>query len=667
MASPDITSDSLKNISARGLLDEMKKYKSATDMIKQPSGKMVPACEVFIPIMTKYSRNYDDFELRETIGKQYTCKIDTSELHARLYHVRALLAQPISKSTDYACITLSIGTFNFAYIYVLLGNPLAIAYISIGGSSQSYDGEWRGMMTNMSSYEYLINKFANTIDTIVSAARFKQKPTMRIFHSTSLLDKTVASLRALIDNARFGENLLGLAWFVGIYTFQTVVLTPEFSKFCSLGGKLDLDKFKKSEIDDIYCILGSFTDTRPFQAHYSVVERSVRVGQKLIQLTPDEVSHPLNESYQAWNEILVTQRTLDLLLNMICPSFAIHSFWLMLFETSKFMYNIKNMRDRVIQSQTIRLTPNDKRTGKVLADEAVCVTNEYCGPTFRASLHIDSMREKTLEFGSKYVFELLYALFCLHSRLGQFHGDFHCDNATIMQLVDSPAHSMSRICYVIGEDKFIFPHDGSYGCVIDFSRTIHMDNPLWVERVIDKYELYFKGVPLPKDLDVYAALDDPSILEKLKRRASVFDIYEFALTTLVQCEKIISGTSLGKLLEDIKSTSREILFGEYEDQKQNGYDTAWPALVLLKKYWPSAVELPSNDIYFGIYTYDNPMKYSTNAYASLPRSLSSQPGVRDNDDDPIDFYGGFALSIKLRYKLYSENLEELFGRKQKSD
>lgn len=654
---------SLERMPARELFTEMKKYKSEKEIVK---GTNHTTAEVFGPIIAKYSRNYDDRELRSLINVHDDVHVDTGELHVRLSHIRFLLAQSVVGLANYACITLSMNDFNFAYIYVLLRNPPEVVYISIGDSIQSYDGEWRGLMTNTAGYEYVIKNYADVFDKILTTTKFKNATKMHIYYNTSLLGNTIAALKSLVNDTYLGKNLLGLAWFVGKYESKSKILSPAFAKFCKLGGDFDMALFDSVKLDDIYRIIGSFLDKKASPGH-SVIDNSVRCGQKLIQLTPDETSHPLSTSYQAWNEIQVTKEATDLVINMICPGFAIHSFWLMIFETTKFMYNIKDMRARIAQSQTIRLTPNDKRTNKILSSQAVCVTNEYCGPTFRHSILEPTLGPKTLQFGSKYVFEMVYALFCMHSLLNQFHGDFHCDNATIMQLVDPVENPNRKICYIVGNDKFSFNHNGSYGCVIDFSRSIHMDNPMWIERITEKYELYFPSWWKQQNSSfVYDALDDSSILELLKRRATAFDIYEFAHTSLQQCEKILKGTELGSLLESIKSEASAILTESLEtihenisgssEKKQND----WAALTILKKYWPSAriTEFPTKDVFCGIYTYNNEQKYSARSYESLPRSISHGPIIRDNDDEPVDLYSVPALAIKMRYALWNEILSD---------
>jgi hypothetical protein len=655
------------HVSARELSAEIKKCKSFDDIAIVIDGRSVTCREYLTARMVEYLRNYDDIELRNIAGEHTDCKLDTRELHTRLRHARQLLAQPIAKSTSYVCVTLSMFDFNFAYIYILIGDPTIVSYVSLGDSMKSYDGEWRGMITNMASYEHVISRYSEQIDKLAESYKITRKPKISIYHNVALRESALESIQNIVAESLLNQNLLVLTCFIGQYIDlgkdPAMVASPAMKKIANLGHAKSFEKvITQDDADNIYAILGSFIDPRGSQVHLPIAERSVRVGQKLIQMTPDDVSHPLSTSYQAWNEIDVARATLDLVLNMITPGFAIHSFWLTIFETSKFMYNTKDTRARIMQSQTIRLTPNDKRTEKILANEALCIVNEYCGPTFRHSLMSRELASRTSKFGSKYVFEMLYSLFCLHSLLGQFHGDFHCDNATIMQLLQRAEDPRRKVCYIIGHDKFVFQHDGSYGCVIDFSRTVRFDNPRWIEKVIEKYELYFGNDPMYTKLVAqgypYDALDDDRALEKLKRKASAFDIYELAFTSRKQCRLALDGTDLGALLESIENESRHILLSDESKSDEPGQ---WADLILLKKYWQDDIvkEFSPADEYAGVYTYENPMLYSARSYESLPRAISRSPMARDRDDEPIDMHVNPSPAIKTRYKFYEDNIKDL--------
>ncbi len=663
---------------AKFLADEMKKHKGV-DIIALDDGSTTNARDYFAPLMLKYNHIFNEIELRATVfaglSQSQNIKLETRWLHNRMRHIRMMLAQVTYKSSDYACVTLNIKGFNFAYIYVLMVDDPAIAYVSIGDSMKSYDGEWRDLMTTIDGLNYALQEYSQEIDAIVKQIRFPHTPKMDVYFSAKLKQAVVTKIRNRIFQDDLDKKLAALAWFVAR---RKHTVTPAFKKFATALGRGQ----PKNDLrhDELFLIMGSIYDTRPSQRLAPLESRISSIGQKLTQLTPDETSHPLNSGYQAWNEVIATQLTLDLILNMICPGFSVHSFWIMLYGTSQYIFNSQEMQARIAQSQTIRLTPRDKRTSKILTDVAICAVNEYCGRTWRASLDDETTRPNVLKHGSRLVFEYIYALYCFHSRLGQFHGDFHCENATVLRTFrdESPTPSSDLdldsvyIGYIIGDAAYCFQSMATSGYVIDFSRSINMDNPMWIERVIDKYHLYF-GWPKPDNIaafdeNVYGALDNSAKLARLKKIASAFDPWEFANTTLIQCSDAVSGTSLEKLLLGIRERAASILATVLESENP-GANIQWATYTILTEFWESrpAAEISAVGTFGAIYRFDNEMKYSAKSLKTLPRSISAGPIVRDEDDEPIDMYVFPANLIRARYKMMDENMQEMIGRSIISD
>lgn len=660
-------SDPMFRPTARELGTEMKKYKSMHDLVTRPDGSTTSVQEYFGSLMFEYSQTYADIELRDIVlsGLPPTADInlDTRWLHIRMRHIRMMLAQVTYKSSDYACVTLDIGGFNFAYIYVLMVDDPAIAYISLGDSMKSYDGEWRDLMTTIDGLNYALREYSQEIDAMAVNIKLRRNPKMNVYFSAKLKESIINKIRSRIFADDLAKKLATLAWFVSTRKY---IVSPEFKKFATALGGRELKPSRR--LDELFLIMGSIFDSRPSQMSVPIESRISSVGQKLIQLTPDESSHPLNACYQSWNEVIATQLTLDLILNMICPGFSVHSFWIMLYGTSQYIFNSREMQERIVQSQTIRLTPRDKRTDKILTDTAICTVNEYCGRTWRAVLMDKTSRDGVLIHSSKLVFEYIYALYCFHVRLGQFHGDFHCDNATVLRAFrDDSNAATAYIAYIIGDVAYCFQDLGNAGFVIDFSRSCAMNNPAWIERVIDKYRLYF-GWPKPADAsvfdaNVYAALDDPMVLERLKKNASAFDIWEFANTTLVQCGDAIAGSQLEKLLRGICDRVLEILSRVLKPATEYMSDNSWAAFTILTTFWHGRTVSSMSDIgtFGAIYRFDNEMKYSAQSLGTLPKSISSGSIVRDNDDDPVDMYVFPANLVRARYKMFEENMRDLTG------
>ena len=140
----------------------------------------------------------------------------------------------------------------------------------------------------------------------------------------------------------------------------------------------------------------------------------------------------------------------------------------------------------------------------MLTNLAMCSTSEYVGmtlyslpTTIRRSSAISPAFLRMFEnpaMQAKYFFDLCYGAHVLHTRVGAIHGDLHVNNMTLYELSnqfkgtasDSGIDFTSRyknpvIAYVVGGDNvttrgeadtYIFPHDGWFACLIDFSRVI---------------------------------------------------------------------------------------------------------------------------------------------------------------------------------------------------
>jgi hypothetical protein len=635
------------------LAAEMKKCTSSDQQILAADGSMKPAREIFGKIAYEYANNFNEIELREII-KPGNVNLDTSAVHGRMRRIRMMLSQLIYKSSNYACVTLGLSDFNFAYIYILLLDEPKVAYVSIGDSLKSYDGEWRDLMMTVDSLNYVLREYGVEIDSLENDISIGVDPKINIYFNVPLKESTIGTIRDHISRDGLTRKLAAISWLVARSRDSR---SPGFNKFADLLGKKKIKMTPR--LDDLLKIIGSIFDTRISQLDTPVDARATRIGQKLIHITPDEASHPLNNLYQAWNEILVSQQTLDLIINMVAPGFAAHSFWIMIYNTSKFIFNDKSIRTRIVQSQTIRLTPNDKRTDKILSDSTICSVNEYCGPTWKS--YIISDTPDVISYGEKYIFELIYGIYCLHARLNQFHGDFHCENATIKKdLVTGDRY----VGYIIGDSAYCFPDFGRSGYVIDFSRSIEMDNPRWVERIIEKYEMYFKwptsDTKAAFDENVYAALDNPAVLARLKRIASAFDIWEFTNTTIVQVGDIIGvDTRVGALLKKINSQCMEIL--KLVLEPDGNQDLEWSANIILTSNFEARPIKKMTERFSGIYRFENELKYSARSLDKLPKSFSAGPITRDGNDVSVDMFMFPAGLIRARYKMFEENMKELMS------
>ncbi len=83
---------------------------------------------------------------------------------------------------------------------------------------------------------------------------------------------------------------------------------------------------------------------------------------------------------------------------------------------------------------------------------------------------------------SKIIFDYVWAIYAINTRIGVIHGDLHLNNATVYRyyalydrdgnlIVDNPV-----VKYTIDDKTWTFPYVGCYGMLIDFSRGIISTN-----------------------------------------------------------------------------------------------------------------------------------------------------------------------------------------------
>lgn len=124
----------------------------------------------------------------------------------------------------------------------------------------------------------------------------------------------------------------------------------------------------------------------------------------------------------------------------------------------------------------------------IMSEMAMCVTSEYVGRTFYDALNIVKDNKtyaadtgdmyENYDTWAKYMFELIYTLYCLNSLHGVIHGDLHLNNFTLHPLYFSNFKNLNDLknpSMVYALDKnhyYAFPSKQYHIVIIDFSRSI---------------------------------------------------------------------------------------------------------------------------------------------------------------------------------------------------
>jgi hypothetical protein len=672
---PEIISvEKVASMPAAELIKWLHSFSTGAETIETPTGQMIVR-DFAIPIIKKYSATYQDIEFRATIGQTgahsaIVAKMDLSEVIERMRRVRQMLSH-IACPMAYTCATFEIDGFNFAYIYLLnLKGRITIAYISLGDTLISADGEWRPMLMDGDEYTLAITAYGNLVDTIVECGP-TTAPTLHLFGASEagMLPKDV---HTYLSEGKFGARLLALTWFVAHYETKREMTqphsSPQYIKLGVSGSSAAADRLfvllgeQKAAL--MYALLGSFGSLDQKHRVQFEVDHSVRVGQKLVRLTPDELGHPMNDMYPAWKEISTVRAVTDLGINMISPSFATYGFWFFIRDAGKTLWNLAESRDAIAMSESIRMTPADKRADKVLSDAAVCLAIEYVGPTFGSVIASDSD-----SIDPRFLFDIIYGLLCMNVKLGKIHGDMHCHNATISGIVRP---GVGHVIYRIEDSDYVFAHTGQYGCVIDFSRVMDIGDVTFVERIADKYTAYFKAEVAAAaalfDAFVYGALEGTEAMFNLAHVASAFDAYEFSSSLLANAKESASGPFMKKVVE-VRDMAKRLLLEPLSKRVAGGKKRVgrsatadWANAKIIAELWrPGDVSAIQSKKVYGFWCIDNKMQYSIATYERLPRSIRSTPLARDSHDTPADGWMVTTNRIRIRYEVEKE-AATAFGR-----
>lgn len=259
-------------------------------------------------------------------------------------------------------------------------------------------------------------------------------------------------------------------------------------------------------------------------------------GQKLVPLSVRQASQVGDVSFAPWREVWTSRKATDLVINGVAPNFPIFDNWTYLNGVHRHLFENPSMMYQYTRSDRSRVVASDIRAARgrlpdvetdyhmgqfdtriydslvyaqdylILTDLALCMVSEFVGPTWRSRADVligSSDREGATSQrlitgllreparGARYLFDLCYGAHALHTRTGCVHTDLHLNNMTLFsvgtRLVQSETPEgriveeeilpdTSSIVYIAGPrgavDTYVFPHDGWYSFIIDFSRVI---------------------------------------------------------------------------------------------------------------------------------------------------------------------------------------------------
>lgn len=339
-------------------------------------------------------------------------------------------------------------------------------------------------------------------------------------------------------------------------------------------------------------------------------------GQKLMPLTVRESIQVGDVHFAPWRETWVAQRATDLVVNGVAPMFPIYGNWAYLDGVDRSLFENRAMHHRYDQSlkaegvaESLRQArvqaaragaDSDYRMGQLdahiyesleyaqdfvlLTDLAMCATSEYVGITMwsvpeiarRAShaspAYLRAYSEPAVQ--ARYLFDLCYGAHALHSRLGVVHSDLHVNNMTLHELGNQYSSSIAEkntvsyqprftnpvIAYALAGDEageaatYVFPHDGWFATLIDFSRAI-LGPEARPMIAAESGEAFAAGYYRDQASRALRALHFyvPAYVEKHQEKIKglLYTNYDALFRVMTAIDFLAIGRNYGALLEDI--------------------------------------------------------------------------------------------------------------------
>lgn len=458
----------------------------------------------------------------------------------------------------------STETINYAYLYSSpcdyfprksninsTNDKLYHRYACFGPSLESADGEFRYRFNEpdrILNYIFADKNMTSLWDNLCKFIKQKiQNEDLAIFTdyfypTFDIENQWNIKLETDIENNEYKLNFLIITWFAELITLynkaQQNHINESFNNILFIKKSVDLAFIRRmikihgiDVIDKFEYIVFHMTTTRFTQTPI--------FGQKIIPLSLSEVENPLNIRGEPWKEIYINNILNLFVVNVISPSFPILADWFYIKSTSKSLFDTKKIYESMVLSEYAkrvsrklseaeRQVPRDEPIFKKLHDYveenidisrkltssnvALCVVNEFIGRTIADIPHlIQSSYSKLFSnvfsngaYFRKYMFEIVYGLFCMNSKCGVIHDDLHLNNAVnqlrfpeektlsdnvfILYILDSKSIDLKTAADIYNgvvthqsvyesmesyknKLQFILPHEFMHWSIIDFSRS----------------------------------------------------------------------------------------------------------------------------------------------------------------------------------------------------
>lgn len=575
----------------------------------------------------------------------------------------------------------SVGPIDEIYGYVhSFAEPdssvLEPQYYCTSGYLRSHDGEYRRDIAPMSCYHDTMKGYSSVVNPIINH-----------------INKLIADNKITIACEHYGDivelatlplYVLAMGWLIDVITALDAKV---FDSHWFGNRKQWVTEFPGG--GELFTMLKSVPGAAVIKcansARYPYGDSNrFNAGQKLIPVPVAALARPYDLSHAIWREIYVNELVTVLVMNNICTGFAYLCGWFYINDADANLFSGESMRnkyDHDVVARGIRhgvmgerMHTRDREVAPggdprqdiyspinnyfneigarlrgvaeyadntvVMSDRAICIVAIHVTVPVSNVITLHNQFEparidllgKSLFSGV--VFNHLYDLYCLNSRVGAIHGDLHIGNATVYRGVLNTHHKYLNAVTVIGDKFYSFAYSAFNGCIIDFSRAIVGD----LDKIARDYSRPYADKI--KVSQVYALANlikmyFPEKYEKYQEDIHLMGLRHFddffRTCTILDAYSLFSGMRtmfsvrpeyIAKVREDVRELIQQIVDAcvevfnrEFEHLITTSTGpTEWPLLQVITRVfepwlitWP-----PPDDAPVGIVVnYNNPIKYDS--------------------------------------------------------
>lgn len=595
--------------------------------------------------------------------------------------------------TIMTCFKASTGetTCSYAYLYSQCDSEIKHIYYTCCPTYSSQDGEYRHRVSQFNMLEGLHKKYEKLLEGAEAAisraidSGLLELDIMFCFPFSCRTDAQV--FKEDINVRRLAIQFFAIAWLLDVDAIKKGQLENHINPaYEHIMGTVARDEHDKLEFtDEAKLALSGFVNGTEY-------------GQKFYPLTYKEIIGSGDIFFPTWHELIIGDKCSDLLLNFISPSFPAAGSWTFvqnvgadvydnaamrekyansvrvadiirqLQETDKYNYVEKARGRGFINNKFLELSKNIHKSIEYaeanirLTDVLLCGFGEYTGRTYRDIPLLDSPRYQNAFYEPghfrRHMFEFVYSLWCMNSKLGIMHGDLHVNNITLkMETMARDVAKEPKVAYIVEGAVYTYDHDFTYSCIIDFSRAIYGDQDSIAEAFGADYarrylktqtyralSLLNKYMPrffskFKKDIMDIAFFDKFPLFFKVVTAMDPYCIATNMMSLILTYKEHRVDPEITRLLTSIAHEAesliikliRRIFAGEIKHPD----DIEWPCLTVLRTVFgaDAADEFIEGATYYDVFNSGNAVKYNIRDRDNLGPIVGSAADIKKYDPE----------------------------------